>query len=274
MLSDELNSQLLQLLSARPSSNDGKNIFAPFLTIFQEFLESLTCKFDEFKTEMLAISSAKDEEISVLRNEISTKDTMITSLKNQLDSQDQYVRRESLVFSGSCLPAWKKDENCNELMCRLIPEKLGTDIVVNPSDISIAHRLGPKPRPGKEDRRSIIVRFCRRNLKYTIINKSRSAKRKDFYVNESLTPTRLKIVRSLKKAKLDHPNIMSGYQTVDGSIFVWVKPPNPDAEGASCSRVKINTIEELEVFCQRNFEQPASHYFPRRHEATQDDSSA
>ena len=109
--------------------------------------------------------------------------------------------------------------------------KLGAETSVAPTDVSIAHRLGPKPT-GSVDRRSIIVRFCRRKLKYTILNKARTTKPAGLFVNESLTPTRQKITSAIRRAKREHPDVISGYETIDGNIYLYVKPPNPDAAGA------------------------------------------
>lgn len=271
MFSQEFTDKLSSL--PRPATAEGKKIFAPFLEIFHEFLESLTTKFEHFKEEMIAINKTKDDEINVLKEQVNKKDTIITSLRHQIDAQDQYVRRESLIFSGSSIPTYLEGENCVDIARKLIHEKFGTETEVCHNDISVAHRLGPKPMPSKVDRRSIIVRLCRRNVKDLILNKSRKAKRKDLFVSESLTPTRLKIVRALKQAKNENPDIVSGYQTIDGSIYVWVKPPNPTAEGAKCSRVMLNTLEGLEEFCQRNFQEPATNYLPRIRDATRDESA-
>ena len=273
MFSESITDQLEALQKVSTSTKDGKQIITPFLGIFQEFLQSLTDKFEAFKSEMLAITRAKDDKIRALQTECKDKESELVNLRNQLDSQDQYVRRESLIFSGDCVPNWKRDENCVDVICKLIPDKLGADLTVTPADISVAHRLGPKPRTSQPDRRSIIARFCRRSLKYSILNKSRKDKPRELYVNESLTPTRLKIVKSLKKAKQDHPSIVSGFQTIDGSIYAWIKPPNPEAEGARCSRTTINTLEALEEFCQKNFRKPASDYLPSRREATVDETT-
>ena len=144
-----------------------------------------------------------------------------------------------------------------------IQNKLGEKTVVMPTDISIAHRLGPKPVNGT-DRRNIIARFCRRSLKYKVLNKARQAKPENFYISESLTPTRQTITRVVRKAKTEFPAIVSGYNTVDGSIYVWVKPPNPDAPNARNSRTLINTMEKLEEFCQRNFQLSVAHFLPSR----------
>ena len=264
MFSESISSKVLELQNVSTNAKDTKSIVLPFLGVFQEFLESLTEKFETFKSEMLAINRTKDDEIRALQAKCKDKDSELTNLRNQLDSQDQYVRRESLIFSGDSVPNWKRDENCTELICKLIPDKLGADLTVTPADISVAHRLGPKPKTPQPDRRSIIVRFCRRSLKYSILNKARKDKPRNLFVNESLTPTRLKIIKSLKKAKQENPSIVSGFQTIDGSIYAWIKPPNSQAEGedATCSRITINTLEALEEFCQKNFQQPASNYLP------------
>ena len=273
MFSSDIDDKLASLKNLKTTSNDGKNIVLPFLQVFQDFLQLLTSKFDDFKTEMLSITKAKDDEILGLKQQVADKDKRISNLRDLLDVQDQYVRRESLIISGDSVPSSTTNEDCIAILCDLIPKKLGADIVLTPNDISVAHRLGPKPSSGT-DRRSIIARFCRRNVKYSILNKSRKAKRKDFYANESLTTTRQKIVKSIRRAKNEHPNIVSGYQTVDGSISVWVKPPNPEAEGATCSRVKVNTLEELEEFCMRNFQRSASNYMPRKHTPGAQDEAA
>ena len=61
MFAEDFAEKLSSLQDTRPSSNDGKNIVAPFLELFQEFLESLTTKFDHFIEEMIAINKTKDE---------------------------------------------------------------------------------------------------------------------------------------------------------------------------------------------------------------------
>ena len=261
IVSPEIHDKITQLSNNRPISNDGKNIVAPLIEIFQDFLSSLDMKFKAFKDEMMKEARQKNEDIGRLMDEVAVKNKTIAKLEERIDAQDQYSRRESLVFSGDSLPVHKPGEDCAVEICKLVQNKLGDATAVMPSDISIAHRLGPKPTVGT-DKRNIIARFCRRSLKYKILNKARSSKPSNFYVNESLTPTRQTITRVIRKAKSEFPSIVSGYNTVDGSIYVWVKPPNADAPGARNSRLMVNSMEKLEQFCQKSFQRPVSHFLP------------
>ena len=261
LISNELSDKLSELKEQRFSSNDGKNILLPFIEVFQAFLDTLQLKFDKFKQEMTTAHLEKDKLIKNLHAEISSKKKTISQLEHKLDDQDQYVRRETLIFSGDSIPIVAgNDENCTLIICNLVNQKLSSEgLNIEPKDLSIAHRLGPKPT-SRQDRRSIIAKFCRRSIKYQILKAARTKKVENFFVSESLTPPRQTITRVLRKTKRDYPDIVSGYSTNDGSISVWVKPPNPQAAGARNSRVTLNTLEKLEQFCQRNFSRPYSDF--------------
>ena len=255
---DELLATLSEVKNVKPTSNDGKHILAPFLALFESFLSTIEIKFEEFKNEMLTVTQAKDDVINRLQTENYSQKKAIALLESRLDDQDQYTRRESLVFSGESVPVWKQNEDCRAEICQLVNRKLGLaeNKVISPADISVAHRLGPKPST-LPDRRNIIARFCRRTTKYDLLDASRTKKPAALYMNESLTPTRQTICAAIRKAKKNFPDIISGYRTEDGSIYVWVKPPNPTASGARNSRVLINTLDKLDEFCRKNFDRPA-----------------
>ena len=205
IVSDELRNKLDEFSDITATSNDGKKLMLPFLKVFQEFLTSLENKFDGFKKEMIEINKEKDEDIALLKNEVNRQKNRISTLEDQLDEKDQYVRRESVIFSGESLPVYSEQEDCVTHVINLISRKLGTEeFEIFPTDISIAHRMGPKPTSGT-DRRSIIARFTRRSLKYKILNKSRNVKAENFYVSESLTKRRQTITKVIRKAKKDFP---------------------------------------------------------------------
>ena len=258
VITPELQEKLSDLSKYKPSSNDGKNFIAPFLVLFQKFLGMLEFKLDQFKKDMLDTCLVKDTEIATLHQEVRAKQKQITDLEHKIDDSDQYIRRETLIFSGETLPVVREVEDCADIVCKLITEKLG-DLHVQPTDISIAHRLGPKPA-GRPDRRSIVAKFVRRSVKYQILNASRSRKPPGLFVNESLTKPRQTITSALRNAKRQFPDKISGYSTTDGSIFVWVKPPLPSAPGAKNFRVSVNTMEKLEQFCQKKFNLPAANF--------------
>ena len=261
VLSAELKTKLEELEKTKPTSNDGKNIVAPFLDVFKNFLTTLEMKFESFKKDMIELGKRKDEHMATLQQELIGKTKIISKLDAKMDEQDQYVRREALIFSGNAIPVWVQNENCVAVICNLITAKFGNEVLVDQNDISVAHRLGPKPNTSV-DRRSIIVRFCRRNLKYQVLNLARRKKLNNLFVSESLTSVRQAITFAIRKAKREFPDKVSGHTTIDGSIKVWVKPPNPDAPGARNLLTTVNTMDYLETFCQRNFDLPASHFLP------------
>ena len=260
ILSTENKNKINDFIGSRTTTVDGKNILIPFLEIFQNLIGTIETKFDEFKCEMLDAYKAKDDRIETLNATVATQKNLIQTLENNLDEQAQYARRESLVFSGDQLPKPSDGEDCIEIVCNLVNQKLsGAGLQLSHAEISVALRLGPKPREGA-DRRSIIARFIRRTHKYKVLKEARRSKPERLYVNESLTPLRQTIIRVLGRAKFEFPGKISGYLTTDGSIQAWVKPPNPTAEGARNSRVTINTQGKLEEFCQKTFERPVAHF--------------
>ena len=234
---------------------------APFITLFKDFLIHLENKFEDFKEDLLTASKAKDEKIVGLEAQVSSMKKVIGDLERKMDNEDQYIRRESLIFSGDSIPEVSSDEeDPTDVVIQIVKDKIGVDIL--PNDISVAHRLGPKPT-SLPDKRKLVAKFVRRNLKYTVLSSARRTKPQNFYVNESLTPTRQLIIRAIGKAKHDHPDIVAGYTTNNGTIHVFVKPPNSEDPQARNSRVSITTMDGLETFCQRAFQRPAVFYIPK-----------
>ena len=214
--------------------------------------------FQSFKEEIIDKIDKKDEKISQLEEEVNVLNRRLQNLEEKMDDQDAYERRDTLILSGKKIPATTPDENCPELVTKLINENLG--VVLKTTEISVAHRLGSPSASQRPDRRRVIVKFCRRDVKTDILSSARRVKAADFYVNESLTPQRQNISFALRRMKTQCPNIISGTSTFDGSVFVWVKPPNPDAPGARDTRHKMNTFSRLQEFCKKAMPKPASYY--------------
>ena len=80
------------------------------------------------------------------------------------------------------------------------------NLIVNPADISVAHRLGRKPDQGP-DKRKIVVELCRRETKQDLLKACRVVKPRNFYVNETLTRTRSTVLYGLRQARKKYPNI-------------------------------------------------------------------
>ena len=209
---------------------------------------------------MVKLSRERDSKFIQLQNENSSLRNTVACQDNKIDELEQYSRRESLVLSGDVLPVTAPSEDTTFIACKLINDKLGDHLQIQPEDIAISHRLGKKPNNGP-DKRRIIARFVRRSLKFQVLKAARSKKPENLFVTESLTPTRQLITRALHKTKKDHPRIVTKYYTNNGSITAEVKGQNArDSDPAS--HITINTMAALEDFSRKSFQQAAAAFLP------------
>ena len=95
------------------------------------------------------------------------------------------------------------------------------------SDNSVAHRLGKKKETQGDDRRPVIAKFCRRDVKRTILTAGLTKKAETFFLSESLTPTRRTDFHTLRQMKKTHPGIVKGVTTYEGRNFVFTNLVNP-----------------------------------------------
>jgi hypothetical protein len=220
-------------------SGDGKlivSIISRKLDAFKDKLASLTQKLKD-----------KDERIARLEEQVSGLKGSVVKLEERIDDADAYERRDTLLFSGDDIPTVSEGENCGQIVCNVVKEKLKlnfqTDI------LSVAHRVGKKPVKQGPDRRKIIVKLCRREVKGDITDACRQLKPSNLFVNESLTPVRSTIMYVLRKAKRAYPDKVAGCNSSDGKVFVWVRPPNPCAPLPRNTRMTVNTHQRLVEFC-------------------------
>ena len=238
------------LTDLQPVSKFDKALIPALVSVFKDFEGKFSAMFSELKENL----------VSVLSSEVTSLKKKVAILEEKIDDQEAYERRDTIVLSGKSLPPVGPDENTITTACKLFQEKLR--IVVDPTEISVAHRLGRKPISQRPDTRKIIIKFCRRNTKVDLLAAARRMKVPEFFLNESLTPTRQSIHFALRKAKRECPEIVSGTNTFDGKVFVWVKPPNPGAPGARNLRTPINSYAQLENFCTRTLNLPATRFWP------------
>ena len=93
----------------------------------------------------------------------------------------------------------------------------------------------------------------------SVLTAARRVKSSNLYINESLTPTREAISYALRKAKRAMPDKISGSNSFDGRVYVWVKPPDAAARSV---RTPINTIEKLKKFCEQTLGRPMQDFLP------------
>ena len=190
--------------------------------------------------------------------EVSALRKQIVKLEERIEDGEAYERRDALIISGSKLPPARENEDCVQVVRNLTRQHLNLSIPEN--EISIAHTLRSSNTPSSSNNRSIIVKFCRRNMKSDVMNAARRLKVQNLFINECLTPTQRKIGFVLRKAKREFPSIVSGSTTFEGKHHVWTKPLNPNAAGARDSKHIISSIDRLESFCSRVLNKPMNEF--------------
>ena len=120
-------------------------------------------------------------------------------LKKQIDSQEQYSRRNLLIFHGIAAPVAidsksKPKENTDRAVIDFVQKYLQIDL--QESDIQRSHRLGRRHGP-------IIAKFCRHNTKNFIFFNKKLLKNKNYLITESLASSRVSAMKLLKKMNED-----------------------------------------------------------------------
>lgn len=190
----------------------------------------------------------KHSKIEELEQQVVTLENKVDGLEEKLEDTESYERRDTVVISGSAIPQAIDDEDSVTVATTLIKEKIG--IVLNPTEVSIAHRMGKKPDTQTQDKRSIIMKLCRREMKQELLKACKTVKPKDIFVNESLTRIRSTVLYGLRQAKKKYPERISGCGSNEGKVFVWLKPPNPKAHMARNTRMTVNTRGKFEDLCK------------------------
>ena len=139
----------------------------------------------------------------------------------KFDELENYARRESIIISGKSLPIEVPGENTTTIAVKLIKSKL--DINLEPSEISISHRLG-KYSQDTSNARPIIVKLLHRSTKYALmdscIKKRTNNGLSDFFLNESLSTIRTTMYSDLKQVRWSHKSLFKQLYTRDGIIYV------------------------------------------------------
>ena len=221
--------------------------------------KSLSIKFD-------TVITKKDEEIRELKEVTCDLKKRILKLENTLDEEDAYIRRDSLLFSGNAIPNATNGEICKNIVKRVVFEKL--NIEISDADISVAHRVGTKPPSQQPDRRQIIAKFCRRDVKRDLLIAKRSFsarfdRNSSLFINESLTPRRRAIFYAARQMKKAHPSIISGCSTLEGKICIYTRNPSDLSRPGEQLRSKrhiINSRESLQVFCDEYIKAPLERF--------------
>lgn len=203
--------------------------------------------------DMMIDIKKKDDKIGHLQKEVDFLRSRVTRLEERVEDEDAYERRDCLVFSGEAVPIVETGENCNNKISTLLKT---INVSISNQDISTAHRLGKRPVRQETDKRPIIVKFCRRDIKMDILRACKSQRPK-FFVNESLTPTRSSILWALRRMKRTHSNIISGCNSENGRVCAWIRKQGGDQRDI---KKYINTYEQIKHFSETVIGEPIEKY--------------
>lgn len=184
--------------------------------------ETLNTKLDE-NTEAIKNQSLKTDKYFEIIEELMTENKQlkqkIQKLEERIEEVEQYSRNNSLEIQG--IPMEQNENVLN------IVKEVGKalDLEISDSMVDACHRLGKKKEVEGEDDKppGIIVKFVRRMDKEEFIRKRRVKRTlstrhinrpmdQPIYVNESLSPSRRRLLFMAREAKKD-----KNYQ------FLWVR---------------------------------------------------
>ena len=260
---NSLDDVLKQINSASLTS-EVKSIFTVLVNFMKTIVEDRDTRVSELEDKLGQERIDNETKLNSLNEELrqckSENTKLISQVSKMNDAHDEleaYGRRESLIFSGDKVKQYEPNENCVNIAKDLINNVL--KISVDPL-ISIAHKMGkpPAPESNSPDKRPIIVKFVRRDNKFLIMSKARnkSTRVPGLYVNESLTPTRSKILYVLRQAKSLSNGLITGTSTLNGRVFAHHKASPSAPDGSTSLRTEMNTMEKLRDFCNNFIKEP------------------
>ena len=241
-----------------------KNIFSVMIDCMKSLVSErdskvadLLTKLEEEKLENQTKLSALDSQLTHFKSENESLRAQITKMDIAHDELEAYGRRESLIFSGDQIKPYEVNENCVDIAKNLINSTLKIPVV---PIISTAHRMGRPPAPdsSRPDKRPIIVKFVKRDDKFLIMKTAmnKNTRVPGLFVNESLTPTRSKILYVLRKAKNIEDSPIKMTSTLNGRVFAHHKPSLTAPDNADNLKTEINTMAQLKDFCDNFLKNP------------------
>ena len=253
------------LTELQPTSKDCK-LLIPVLTkflegferkyenMFAEMKNEFRSKMEEQSKEFTELLKSKNAEITSLNQQVNGLRLKVERLESNLDDADAYERKDTIIISGSGLPISGTGENCVQVVQETLRNTLQVEL--NANEINTVHRLGKKPLSQTPDKRPMIIKLCRRDVKRQILTAARQVKPSNLYVNESLTAPRRMILQVLRMMKRAHPDLLDGCSSYDGNVYAYTKT----TPGARNLRHLINSHQKLVAFTRDFIKVPLENF--------------
>ena len=148
------------------------------------------------------------QRLDKLEKEKNMLETKLTKAVALTDDQQQYSRRNCLLFHGV---KEESSEDTDNIVTGICAEKLCLE--VDKSMIDRSHRIGPKKKDQKP--RPIIVKFCSYRDRSKVFYNKKMLKCSGVTITESLTKTQMDLLNEVQRI------VGQGNSwTIDGNIFV------------------------------------------------------
>lgn len=222
--------------------------------VFPEFSEEqrtiiaslIKHEVESVTTELLKQLQVKANRVDELHHEVQSLKKRVVTLEDKSEDNEAYERRDTVVISGSDIPPASDNEDTAKVVTSLVKDKI--NLVIKASDISVAHRLGVRTASAQgTDKRKIVVKLCRREMKQDLLKASRTVRPNNIYISESLTRIRGTALFGLRQARKKYSNLISGCGSHDGKVYCWIRPPDANARS---SKMFINTRENFYDLCR------------------------
>lgn len=201
----------------------------------------ITERFDAALLEMERRMTEKDARIDTLDRRVAELEASVNTLSERLEDAECSERKDTLILSGPAIPSFTEGENSGSVSMSLL--KLKLKINLKSEDILEAFRIGKRPIDQKPDKRSILIKLRRHEMKVDLLRSARKTKPEGLYLNESLSANRAAALFALRQAKRSYPEKISACGSVDGRIFVCIGTPGPSGRKP---RIYINSKVKLE----------------------------
>ena len=205
----------------------------------------ITSKFESALADLQAKLAVKEAKVDQLDKLVSDLRIYNTELSDRVDELETRERGSSLIISGKNVPLAVDRENVSGVAAETIRNMLRCE--VKQSDLIEAYRVGKKPATQKPDRRSLIIKFQRRDLRDDVLRSARTVKPTGIYVNDNLTPLRSDILFKLRQVRKLHPNKIDGCGSSAGRVFVWLK-----FDGSPNKKFFVNTTAKLDDLLEKD----------------------
>ena len=204
----------------------------------------------------------KDTEIRILNEKVTRLEKNLETMESKLDENEVSERDTEIIISGPNIPACTSGENYTNVVKEVFLEHFRT--AITNKQIVKSHRVGKKPPHDQFDRRGFIVKLHTKELKNDLLVSSKTYKPTGMFIRENLSPVRNSILFVLRKAKKEFSNVISGCNSINGNVFVWIKAQNGRGQSTATrdSRMLVNTYEALDKVCNEIINRPVASFIP------------